>query len=615
MNPTSIALSPDNSPFNLEQVEWLNRFLPQMNADQLQWLSGFCVGMKLGQSGQSSTASIPHNASTLVVEKKTVTILYGSESGNSESLAKEARVAIAAAGYPVVLKDMGDYSLSQLQSEHLLLVIVSTWGEGDAPQSAEPFFKALMSEGAPKLPELQYAVLGLGDSSYQHFCKVGRDVAARLSALGAREMSARADADVDFMPVYKRWIESVLTAIPGAQAQHSPLEILSVSKIAAPAAFSRKNPFHAKLISNINLNGGAGFTIKASNKETRHIELSLEGSGLTYEAGDALGVIPTNDPEAIQELLQATGFSGDETVQKADEGEAPLRTALLETYDITSISRLFLQRYADRAGSSILNNLLKEENKDSLNDYLEGRQIIDLVHDYPLAGISAPDFVALLRKLPPRLYSIASSLKAHPGEVHLTVAAVRYQTHQRNRKGVCSTYVAERIEPGCEVPVYVHKNKNFRLPKDTSLPVIMVGPGTGIAPFRSFVEERAATGATGKNWLFFGDQHFATDFLYQTEWQQYLADGTLNRLDAAFSRDQKEKIYVHHRMLEKSRELYAWLEEGGYFYVCGDATRMAPDVNAALLTIIQKEGAVSAEGADSYIQRLHDEKRYQRDVY
>jgi sulfite reductase (NADPH) flavoprotein alpha-component len=380
------------------------------------------------------------------------------------------------------------------------------------------------------------------------------------------------------------------------------------SSVAAASSYSRKNPFPSVLLEDIVLNG------RGSIKETHHVELSLEGSGLVYEPGDALGVYPTNAPDVVEELLVALKYGGGEPVT-IDGKESSIYEALFRHMESTIITRPVIQKYATIVKNKKLDALVEESNKKELSAYLDGREIIDMVSDFPPNGMPPQVFVDSLRKLPPRLYSIASSLKQHPDEVHLTAVAVRYHSHGRNRKGVCSSFFADRIGEYTTIPVYVDHNNNFKLPIDSSRPMIMVGPGTGIAPFRAFIEEREAIGAAGKNWLFFGDQHFMTDFLYQAEWLKHLKSGLLSRMNVAFSRDQEQKIYVQQRMLENSRDLFAWLQDGAHFYVCGDEKRMAHDVHEALLSIVAKEGGMNREQAEEYVKHLQKEKRYQRDVY
>jgi len=486
---------------------------------------------------------------------------------------------------------------------------VSTWGEGDPPETAVDFYEAFMGSDAPKLENTRYSVLGLGDTSYEHFCKMGKDFDSRLEKLGGQRIYDRVDCDVDFDDAFATWQAGALKALEklaAPAATSAPAAAAATTPVAAPVKYSRKNPYPSELKERVLLNG------RGSAKETIHLEFDLEGSGLEYETGDALAVIPHNAEDVVSGILEATGLDPDSPVSLKD-GEFSLRDALTSQLDITALSKPVLNRYNEMASNPDLDAIIND--KQRLADYVSGRDVIDLVKDFPTKELTADALAAMLRKLPPRLYSIASSPKAHPGEVHLTVGVVRYDANGRVRKGVCSTYLAERIKEGEKAGVFVTPNKNFKLPADPERPIIMIGPGTGIAPFRAFVEERQATGATGKNWLFFGDQHYLTDFLYQTEWQSYLADGLLTRLDVAFSRDQKEKVYVQDRMRENAADLYAWLEEGANFYVCGDASRMAHDVDKALHEIIAEQGGLSEEAAAEYVKKLKADKRYLRDVY
>jgi sulfite reductase (NADPH) flavoprotein alpha-component len=378
----------------------------------------------------------------------------------------------------------------------------------------------------------------------------------------------------------------------------------------AASAFNRKNPFPASMRVNRKLNK------PGSSKDTRHFEVSLQGSGLVYETGDALGVYSTNDPELVELTIQALGATGNEEVATPDAGPlAPLRQALLVNYELNKVSTNLLKLVAEKSGRADLAEMQKPEGKKAMEEYIWGRDNVDLLTENPTVKLTVTEFVAALRKLQPRLYSISSSLKAHPEEVHLTVAAVRYEAHGRKRSGICSTFLADRAEGPGKIPVFVHTAKHFRVPHDGNAPMIMVGPGTGIAPFRAFLEERRATGAKGKNWLFFGDQKKAVDYLYEEEFEAMLKEGLLTKLDTAFSRDQAEKVYVQNRMLENSKEFWAWLDAGGSFYVCGDKNRMAADVDAALHTIIEREGGKTAEEAKVYVAEMKKTHRYARDVY
>ncbi len=382
-----------------------------------------------------------------------------------------------------------------------------------------------------------------------------------------------------------------------------------ITNSSAGVVYDKKNPFPSCLKRRVLLNK------EGSDKETLHLELCLAGSGLEYRPGDSLAVIPANSPQVVGQVLEAGEFDAGETVELKGGKTKPLGEALATDLNITGITKNVLKKYNASAQSEKIETLLNPENKAALDDYLRGREVIDMLTDFPLPGLAASDFCGTLRKLLPRLYSIASSPKAHPGEVHLTVAVLRYHSHGRDREGVCSTYTADRVNEGGTMPVFLHYDKNFKLPEDGDTPIIMVGPGTGIAPFRAFVEERAAIGATGKSWLFFGDQHQTTDYLYGDEWERYVGDGKLSRIDLAFSRDQEHKVYVQHRMLEQAAEMYSWLNDGAVFYVCGDASRMAKDVHEALITIAEKEGGKSREDAEAWVKQLHTDKRYLKDVY
>lgn len=596
---------PSNAPFSPEQATWLNQFLPGLAPEQVTWLEGFISGLR---TGQSAPAAVPASAA----KSPELTILYGTESGNSEGLADQTAKAAKNYGFKAKAINMADLKISKLKEIQNLLVIVSTWGEGDPPETAVDFYEDFMSDKAPELENTRFSVLSLGDTSYEHFCKMGKDFDSRFEALGAKRVFDRKDCDVDYDDDFDAWHMGALKALEEVTA---PAATATAPAAAAPAAtmaqpapvkYSRKNPFPAALNERVLLNG------KGSAKETIHLEFDLEGSGLTYETGDALAVIPHNATDLVNDLLEATKLDGDSQVT-LKQGNFSLRDALTSQLDITALSKPVLSRYNEFAKSETLDAIIND--KDKLNNYLIGRDLLDLVNDFPAETMTADALVNIMRKLPPRLYSIASSPKAHPDEVHLTVGVVRYSANGRLRKGVCSSYLADRIEEGQKAEVFVSPNKHFKLPAAPETPVIMVGPGTGIAPFRAFIEERKALGAEGKNWLFFGDQHYLTDFLYQTEWQDYLADGILTKLDVAFSRDQKKKVYVQDRMRENAKELYAWLLDGASFYVCGDASRMAHDVDMALHDIVAQEGGLSEEAAADFVKQLKTDKRYLRDVY
>lgn len=591
---------PNTAPLAPDQVQWLNNFLPALQPDQLTWLEGFISGLRAGKGGAAAVAAAPAAAPQL-------TVLFGTESGNSEALADQTVKVANQNGFKAKAVSMGDIKPAKLKDVENLLVIVSTWGEGDPPEGAVDFHEAFMGDKAPKLEKARFAVLGLGDTSYEHFCKMGKDFDSKLEALGAKRVLDRVDCDVDYDDAYAKWQKEALAAL-SALAAPAASAVAPAAAATATVAYSRKNPFPSELNERVSLNGAG------SAKETIHLEFDLEGSGLEYQAGDALAVIPHNAEDVVDDIIKSTNLDPEAPVL-IKEQDYTLKGALTSQLDITAISLPVLKRYNEIAKDAKLAEMLDPANKAKLQSYLYGREIIDVLHDFPAKEITADALVGIMRKLPPRLYSIASSPKAHPGEVHLTVGVVRYDAHGKKRKGVCSTYLADRIEEGGKADIFVTKNKHFKVPANPEAPMIMIGPGTGIAPFRAFVEERKATNAKGKNWLIFGDQHYLTDFLYQTEWQDYLEDGVLTKLDVAFSRDQKEKVYVQDRMRENAKELYAWLQEGASFYVCGDASRMATDVDVALHDIIEKEGGMSTEDAASFVKQLKTDKRYLRDVY
>lgn len=598
---SSMALDATNSPLSDEQAAEVNRLVARLSGAQRTWLSGYLAGLQ----AIAGEAGAPREAAA---EQHTLTILYGSETGNAERVAQQAGEQAVARGLPARVVDMADYKTRELRDEKLLLVVTATHGEGDPPDPALDFHEFLHGRKAPKLTDARFAVLALGDSSYEHFCQTGRDFDARFEALGAQRLVERVDCDVDFDEAAGQWIQRALDAA-GEHVVEASTAVASASAEPAGATYDRHNPFQAEVLENQILNG------RGSEKATHHIELSLEGSGIDYQPGDILCLMPRNREEVAAELLEALSLDPQQTVA-SHSGERPLGEALRDDYEITTLTPAFVEAYAELAEAEALHALLAEGKRGDLMAYLHGRHIIDVINEHPLSGgLDAETLLGMMRRLQPREYSIASSHLANPGEVHVTVAAVRYESHGRQRHGVASTFLAEQAEPGETVPVYVRRNKHFRLPGNPDTPVVMIGPGTGVAPFRAFLEEREVSGAGGANWLFFGNPHFRTDFLYQTEWQRWLKDGLLTRMDVAFSRDGPEKVYVQDRLRERGAELYRWLEDGAHVYVCGDAERMAPDVHAALTEIVAEHGGRSVEQAGEYLKQLQRDKRYQRDVY
>ncbi len=597
-----------NSPFSQEQAELLNQLLPTLTDQQKIWLTGY-LSAQAALAGSEAVTSAPSAAAPVQPVSKDVTVLYGSQTGNSEGLAKKTAQHLEEKGFQVTLSSMSDFKPNNLKKINNLLVIVSTHGEGDPPDNALSFHEYVHGRRAPKLDHLSFSVLSLGDSSYEFFCQTGKEFDERFEELGGTRLFDRVDCDLDYDEPFSEWLQGVSSSLSEGEAVSLPQESAGANNQAV-SEYSRTNPFYAEVLENINLNG------RGSNKETRHLELSLEGSGLVYEPGDSLGIYPTNDPALVDELIQTCGWNAEESVTVHKNGDTlPLKDALTSHFEITVLTKPLLQKIAELTKSEALHALLEEGNEEKLKEYIAGRDLVDAARDFgPFEGTAA-DFTSILRKIPARLYSIASSLKANDEEVHLTIGAVRYDAHGRERQGVCSILCAERLQPGDTLPVYIQHNQNFKLPQDPDAPIIMVGPGTGIAPFRSFMQEREELGANGKSWLFFGDQHFVTDFLYQTEWQKWLKDGVLTKMDVAFSRDTEEKVYVQHQMKKQSKELFEWLEQGAYVYICGDEKHMAHDVHNTLLSIIQEEGAMSKEKAESYLANLQQQKRYQRDVY
>ncbi|WP_199170436.1 assimilatory sulfite reductase (NADPH) flavoprotein subunit [Sporosarcina sp. P26b] len=604
-----MALQVSNSPFSEEQVELLNRLLPSISVTQQSWLSGYLTAVSSASVPSGGVAVLERPAIEVPTAVKEITVLYGSQTGNGQGIAEQAAAKLKEQSFEVTIQSMNDFKPNNLKKIENLLLVVSTHGEGDPPDTALPFFEFLHGKRAPKLDHLHYSVLALGDSSYEFFCKTGADFDQKLSDLGAVQLAPRVDCDLDYDEPAAQWLAAVEVSLDvqtGGQSAAASVEVETTSS----TQFSRTNPFKAEVLENINLNG------RGSNKETRHVEISLEGSGLTYEPGDSVGIFPTNNPDLIDEIIRLGNWNAEETVEINSQGERrALRIALLNHLEITVVTKPLLEKLSNYSESEELKRIIKKEHAEEFRAYVDGRDLLDALKDFGPVEASEQQLVGILRKLPARLYSIASSLEANPEEVHLTIGVVRYEAHGRDRQGVCSIQCAENLEPGDTLPIYIHKNDNFRLPANSQTPIVMIGPGTGIAPFRSFIEERSETGAEGKSWLFFGDQHYVTDFYYQTEWQNYVKDGALTRLDVAFSRDTDEKVYVQHRMKQASQELYQWIEEGAVIYVCGDEQNMAKDVHATLLEILQQEGGKSLEEAEAFVTQLVQEKRYQRDVY
>lgn len=590
MSQKLVPLIPEDAPFTQPQRAWLNGFL----------------------AGLYSYAPSPQPVALRVA------VLYGSQTGTAEDLARKLAKHLRSAGYDAVLNSLDGYVPATLAAEKHALFVVSTYGEGDAPDAAQAFFQQLCVEHFPLLQHLTFAVFGLGDSHYQHFCQFAKDLDAKLNALGATGLLDRVDCDVETDAAFAAWKTAVDASLretaSGAPAERcentSPALLPSGAAVTASSpAPSREHPFAAPIVEK------RALTAATSTKRTIHLSFAIDGTQMQYEAGDACGVAPRNHPELVDMILELLPFTGSEMVEVSRAGTIPLRQALLEKFAITRLTRNMVAQYASLARCAWLDEIVKPDQQGELERYLHGRDLIDLLKECPGAIQTVDQLIRLLPRLTPRLYSISSSPLAHPGQVHTTVSVVRFQSHGRHRGGVCSTLLDDRVEVGDHLPLYIHPNKKFRLPEDSSAPMIMIGPGTGIAPFRAFLHQRRTIGATGRNWLFFGERSAATDFLYREELEDMLAGGHLTRLDTAFSRDYAHKIYVQDLMLRDAKQLWAWIEEGAYVYVCGDAFRMAKDVDRALHKIVADQGAMSLETVGEYMHDLKESGRYQRDVY
>lgn len=605
----------NNSPFNNDinkNLEETNSLLKDISLEESLWLTQQLVAYSQNIVGSNNTEIVAQEAKSSN-DSNILNILYGTESGNCEELAYKTQQIAKKKGIKTKIINLADLNAKSLTSLNNALIIVSTWGDGDPPDECLAFYEDLMNDDAPGLINLNYTLLALGDSSYEQFCACGKRIDERLTKLGANCFNKRVDCDVDFEDNFNTWLEDSINNFQSLIVLNNNSKAVRVdtsnvkSLTKVDTSYDRKNPYPSKLLNKILLNG------TGSDKEIWHIEFSLEDSGINYLPGDSLAVFPQNSDDVVNEILKALKFTGTENITNHHDEEKFIGDAFKDDYDITNLNKTILKKYLALGNNEPLNNLISDKEKCAA--YLDGRQLIDLLLDYKIEDIKPQDFVSILKKQSSRLYSIASSQSDASDEVHLTVSAVRYNTHEKNRKGVASTYLADIINVDDQVPVYIQTNRGFRLPEDNDVPIIMVGPGTGIAPFRAFLQERQSRGAKGKNWLFFGDQHYTTDFLYQLEWQDYVKEGLLTKIDLAFSRDQDYKIYVQDRMKEQAKELYQWLQDGAHFYVCGDASKMAKDVHQALIEIAQEEGKMSVEDATKYIKELQRNKRYHRDVY
>lgn len=585
------------NPLNEQQLSALSNLLNGLNREQLLWINGYFQGL-LASSAPQLQAALPS-----VQSGKSLKILFGTHTGRSKTIAETLAQKLKSTGVEVQISAMDDYKIRQLTSETNLVIIVSTHGEGEPPAMAEDFYSLVTGKRAPKLENLNYSVVALGDKSYKLFCKTGLDIDAALQKSGAKPILPALTLDVDFEEDAEKWIKQFAEVFADTTTSYA----VSIHSEVKPGnnLYSRKNPFKATVIDKVKITG------RDSDKEVYHVELSLEGSGMTYEPGDSVGVWASNPPQLTEEILRKTGFSGDEEVAIKDD-RLKLRDALHDRLELTVLNREVIQNYAAKTENQELLNILKDEAQ--VDTYLYGHDVLDLLEEFPF-GHSAQELVDVLRLFTPRLYSISSSQEAVGAEVHITVATVRYSNKGRERGGACSTYLADRIQIDSQVSVFIEKNPAFKLPENNETPVILVGAGTGIAPFRAFLQHREARNQKGKTWLFFGERRFHSDFLYQVEWQKLLKEGYLEKIDLAFSRDQQEKIYVQHRLLERQKEIFSWLNEGANIYLCGDMKQMARDVQKTLLQIFENEGGMSEEKAQEYLKKLKKEKRFQADVY
>jgi sulfite reductase (NADPH) flavoprotein alpha-component len=608
MTATTAAALP-LGPLDPERGELLRRVVDGLDPTALQWVSGFAAGVAYGRVPGAAVLepSLPAAAAPRAEATGRLAVVYGSQTGNGRRIAERLGHAAEAAGLAVRVYSTRDYPLKDLARERMLTVVVSTHGDGDPPDDARGFIEHLLGKRAPQLPQLKFSVLALGDSSYPKFCETGRQVDERLAALGAQRVLPRVDCDLDYERLAATWLEQLLREARDALGAAQPANVTRLRSVPAAPRYSREQPFTAQVLANDRITG------RGATREVRHVEISLEGSGLEYRPGDALGVWHENPPAVVDAVLQAIAATGEDLVT-VDGQARSLREWLGREREVTRLTKPFLVQHAARSGSADLADMLAAGQESSLRDLLKEQQLLDVLRRYPAAW-DPEALVKALRPLAPRLYSIASSAAAVGEEAHLTVAVVDYQRDGERRLGAASAHLAGLTFDAATVRVFVEPNERFRLPDDPSRDVIMIGPGTGVAPYRGFLQEREAQGATGRHWLVFGARHFDSEFLYQVEWQDAARKGLLHRVDLAFSRDRTPRAYVQDRLREAGAEIHAWLQGGAHLYVCGDAERMAPDVHAALVEIVAQHGGLGDEAAEAYLRRLADERRYLRDVY
>ena len=586
------------SPLSEQQLSALSSLSSGLTREQLVWLNGYFQGLLISSGGVSEVKAL-----TQSVGKKQLKILYGTHTGRSKTIAENLAEKLVERGVEVTTFALDDYKSRQLATETNLVFIVSTHGEGEPPAMAEDFHGFITGKRSPKLPALNYSVVALGDKSYKLFCKTGIDIDQALSDAGAKAILPVLTLDVDFEEEVEQWIEKFAETFAGTIELSTPASSAPEKK--SIEQYSRKKPFRAAVLDKVKITG------RDSDKEVYHVEISLEGSGITYEPGDAVGILANNPPALVDAVLKQLNLEKNETVT-IKTGEFSLQEALTDHLEITVLNRDVIQKYQEKSGNTKLLEILESE--ELLDQYLYGHDLLDLLEEFPVV-LTAQDLVNLLRILPARLYSISSSQAAVGEEVHLTVSTVRYSRNGRKRSGVCSGYLADQIEIDSLVSIFIEKNPAFKLPDNEATPLILIGAGTGVAPYRAFLQEREANDQKGKTWLFFGERRFHSDFLYQIEWQKLLKDGYLEKVNVAFSRDQAEKIYVQDRLIQNQKEIFEWLNNGAIIYLCGDMKQMARDVQKALLQIIETQGGMSEEKALEYLKALKKSKRFQTDVY
>ena len=581
----------------------LSAQLAALSPTQLAWLSGYCWAQSQGAAGGLEVSAAP----AVAAPARRVLVLSASQTGNARGVAESLHAKLKNAGVEAVLSSAGDFKSKTLPDEDIVLLVTSTQGEGEPPEEVLPLYKFVFGKKAPDLGKLTFAVLGLGDSSYPNFCQAGKDFDAKFAELGARRLNDLGICDLEFQSAADAWIEAVVPQVAELAVQTAAASVATPAALqAAGTVYTKDKPYTATLSVRQKI------TSRSAEKDVEHIEIDLSGSGLHYQAGDALGVLPLNAPALVQEILDLHQLSGEEKIRLSDDLETDICTALTESADITQNTPALVQQYAELSGSEELKTTAADKTR--LDAYLAATPPVGVFAAYP-HPLDAQTLFQLFRPQTPRLYSIASAQDEVGEEVHLTVGVVRFEHHGNTYTGAASGYLGERLEEGGEVRVFVEPNPNFRLPADGDTPIIMIGAGTGIAPFRAFMQQRAANGDNGKNWLIFGNQRLADDFLYQLEWSDYRKDSILTRADLAWSRQGEHKVYVQHKIAEHATEVWNWLQQGAHLYVCGDATRMARDVETALIDVIETQGKLSRDDAEDYLNEMREDKRYQRDVY